>query len=334
MIRHQLLPRFQRKKNEKPIKEKVNYEPKNIEKSSVVNESVSQTKKNGEKKEKNNRVKTIFVGLFIFAILMGAIIALPFLNEYITTKENKNNNSNVTNQNSTPTSGNQEFESNLDVTKALTTIKDYKNYQYQNMNNVYTKDNKNQPLSIKNNYTYLFNETKFGIEINKVVSDFSYDTKDYYEKLDDKYNIYLNDITTKTYSKKNTTVEEFNNISNMYPKMMEYLISNYKLVEEKEVKVGNETHVDITLKVSKEILNYLSIETERIQNKLDVSKLSIDYIEVDLLFDKNDKLYRIEFEVDDKFAYQEALENEVESALIKYVFTDFNKVQDIELPKL
>lgn len=316
---------------EEPINEKVLQEVSYVEQIPTTNESVIENDEKKHKKEKNKRGKAIFAGIFIFVILMGAIISLPFLNEYVINKENSN--SNNINQNNTSV-GKQEFKSNIDVKKALNHIKDYNNYQYQNLSNVYTKDNKNQPLSIKTNYTYLFNETKFEIETNKVVADFSYDTKDYYEKLDDKYNIYLNDITTKTYSMKDTTKDEFVSLSSMYPKMMEYLISNYKIVNEKEVKVGTETHIDITLKVSKEILKNLLVETERIQNKLDVSKLSMEFIEVDLLFDTNNKLYRIEFEIEDKFAYQENLENEVESAILKYVFTDFNKVQDIELPTL
>jgi len=120
----------------------------------------------------------------------------------------------------------------------------------------------------------------------------------------------------------------------MFPKMIDYLIANHKVVKEKQIIVGKEKHIDITLKVSKDILNNLSVGTERIQNKLDVSKLSVEFIEVDLLFDTKGKLYRIEFEVEDKFAYHEVIDSEVESALLKYVFTDFNKIPDIELPTL
>ena len=306
-------------------------QPKSIIEEPIKEEIQPEIKE--EKKEKHKRGKAIFVGIFIFAILMGAIIALPFLNDYVNSRSNTLG-SNTNKQNNETTKENEEFESNIDVTSVLTSIKDYKNYQYQNMNDVYTKDNKNQPLSIKNNYTYLFNETKFGIQINKVVADFSYDTKDYYEKLDEKYNLYVNDITTKTYTVQNTTVEEFDNIYNMFPKMIDYLIANHKVVKEKQIIVGKEKHIDITLKVSKDILNNLSVGTERIQNKLDVSKLSVEFIEVDLLFDTKGKLYRIEFEVEDKFAYHEVIDSEVESALLKYVFTDFNKIPDIELPTL
>lgn len=317
---------------EEPIKEEI--QPEIKEQPLFVNEQVLDNNKiKEEKKEKHKRGKAIFVGIFIFAILMGAIIALPFLNDYVNSRSNTLG-SNTNKQNNETTKENEEFESNIDVTSVLTNVKDYKNYQYQNMNDVYTKDNKNQPLSIKNNYTYLFNETKFEIEINKIVADFSYDTKDYYEKLDEKYNLYVNDITTKTYTVQNTTVEEFDNIYNMFPKMIDYLIANHKVVKEKQIIVGKEKHIDITLKVSKDILNNLSVGTERIQNKLDVSKLSVEFIEVDLLFDTKGKLYRIEFEVEDKFAYHEVIDSEVESALLKYVFTDFNKIPDIELPTL
>ena len=321
---------------DEPVKEEI--KPENNTQQVYVNEQVFNSdnkifdKKKEVKKEKGKRGKSIFVGIFIFVILAGAIIALPFLNEYVNNKTRENYNQN--NCNDITNSTTNDFKSNIDIKKVLTEIKEYRNYKYQNINDIYTKDNQNQPLSIKNSYTYLFNETKFGIEINKKVADFSYETKDYYEKLDDKYNLYINDITTKTYSLKDTTIDEFNNIYNMYPKMIDYLIANYKLVSEKQVKVAQKEHINITLKVSKEMLNNLLIETNRIQNKLDVSKLSSEFIEVDLLFNENKKIYKIEFSIEDKFAYQEALDGEVESAIIKYIFTDFNKIDDIKLPEL
>ena len=321
---------------EEPVKEEIKQE--NNTQQVYVNEQVFNVdnkivnEKKEEKTEKVKSGKSIFVGILIFVILIGAIFSLPFLNEYVNKKTRENYNQNNFNSNTNNTS--KEFKSNIDITNTLNTIKEYRNYKYQNINDIYTKDNQNQPLSIKNSYSYLFNETKFGIEINKTVADFSYETKDYYEKLDEKYNLYINDITTKTYSVKDTTVDEFNNIYNMYPKMLDYLISNYKLVSEKQVKVENKQHINITLKVSKEILNNLLIETNRIQNKFDVSKLTIEFIEVDLLFNENKKLYKIEFSIEDKFAYQEELDGEVESAMIKYVFTDFNKIEDIKLPEL
>lgn len=287
------------------------------------------------KEKTKGRGKTIFVGILIFAILLGVIIALPFINDYVNKKENIqiiNNNDNNDNNNSTNTT--QDFKSNIDVKKALESIKNYKNYQYQNINIISIKDNTEQLMTIKNNYVYNFNETMFEVLINKTVVDFSYEVKDYYEKLDDVYNLYVNDITTKAYTKKNTTKEEFDSIINIFPNMINYLIENYNVNEEKQIKVGNEQHTDITLKVSKEIINNMSIETNRIQNKIDSNKLEEGFIFVDLLFDKNNNLYKIEIEIEDKNAYQEQIENSVESAILKYIFTDFNKIADITLPTL
>ena len=296
-----------------------------------VVENKKETSKNDKIKQNKGRGKAIFIGILIFAILLGTIIALPFLNDYI--NNNQINGNSIQNQtNNISNTSTEEFKSNIDVSEALEEVKDYKNYQYQNINTISTKDNTDQILSLKNSYTYLFNETKFNIKINKVVADFTYDVEDYYEKLDETYNLYINDITTKTYTKNITTKEEFDMISNIFPNMINYLINNYKIEEEKQVKVDNEDHIVITLKVSKDIINNLSIETDRIQNKIDTTKLSEDFIYVDLLFDEDDKLYKIEIEIEDKFAYQEQIENEVESAILKYTFTDFNKIEDITLP--
>jgi len=276
--------------------------------------------------------KSVILGIFIFAMLFGAIIALPFISNYVHKKElNKQNNSEPINNIS---STNEEFRSNIDVKKALNGIKDYRNYQYQNINAISTKDNTEQLISIKNNYVYSFNETKFEVYINKIVADFSYEIKDYYEKLNDDYNLYINDITTKTYTKKNTAAEEFDRLISVFPNMINYLINNYNVSEEKLLKVGNEEHIDITLKVSKDIVNNMSVETDRIQNKIDSTNLEQEFVYVDLLFDEEQKLYRIEIEIEDKNAIQEQLENTVESAILKYIFTDFNKTVDITIPEL
>ena len=309
-------------KTSDPIKKEVFVDDKVLDEKPKTNNS-------GAKKQKG-RGRAIFIGILIFAILLGAIIALPFLNDYVNKRQNSSNLNQVENNSNKTTT--EEFKSNIDVGKALSSIKDYKNYQYQNINTISTKDNTEQLLTIKNNYIYNFNETKFEVSINKVVADFSYDVKDYYEKLDDVYNLYINDITTKSYNKRTTTEEEFNNLINIFPNMINYLMGNYKVTEEKEIKVGNENHIDITLKVSKDILNYLSIETDRIQNKIDPNVLSEDFVNVDLLFDENEKLYKIEIEIEDQNAYEEPMENNVESAILKYIFTDFNKIQDITLP--
>lgn len=294
-----------------------------------VTEEKSKPKKNKDKT--NSKWKSILLGVLIFVSLFVAIIALPFISNHVNKKASSQNiNQTGGNANSTT----EEFKSNIDVKKALQSIKDYKNYQYQNINTISTKDNTEQLMSIKNNYIYSFNETRFEVYINKTVADFSYEIKDYYEKLDDIYNLYINDVTTKTYTKKNTIVEDFDKLTNMFPNMINYLINNYNVSEEKLLKVGNEKHIDITLKVPKDIVNNMSVETDRIQNKIDSTKLEQDFVYVDLLFDKNEKLYRIEIEIEDKNASQELLENSVESAILKYIFTDFNKTVDITLPTL
>lgn len=288
----------------------------------------SKTKK--REKKSNNRLKTTLIGVLIFIILTGVIIALPFISSFVNSDKN-NKQENNTNNNSATT---QEFKSNIDVKKALEDIKEYKNYQYQNMNIISTKDNTEQLVTIKNNYIYSFNETKFEIAINKTVADFTYELKDYYEKLDDVYNLYINDVTTNTYTKRNTTVDEFNKLSNVFPSMIDYLINNYNLHEEKLLKIGNEEHIDITLKVSKDIVNNMSVETDRVQNKIDCTKLEQDYIYVDLLFDEDNKLYKIEIEIEDANAAEEQIENTIETAILRYIFTDFNKTVDITLPSL
>ena len=82
-------------------------------------------------------------------------------------------------------------------------------------------------------------------------------------------------ITTKTYTKKNTTGEEFDKLTNMFPNMINYLINNYNVSKEKLLKVGNEEHIDITLKVPKEIVDNMSVETDRIQNNSKRRKKSV-----------------------------------------------------------
>jgi len=290
----------------------------------------SKTKIEKEEKQQKGRFKTIIVGILIFVVLLGAIIALPFISSYVNTKENTQKSNNENKDINTI----EKFVSNIDVEQVLQNIKDYKNYQYQNINIISTKDNTEQLMSIKNNYTYGFNETKFEVHINKTVADFSYEAKDYYEKLDNVYHLYINDITTKTYTKKNTTVDEFNKIASIFPNMINYLMRNYSVTEEKLLKVGNKQHIDITIKTSKEIINYMSVETDRIKNKIDFNNLEQEFVYVDLLFDEDEKLYKIEIEIEDKNASQEQLENSIESAILKYVFTDFNKVTDITLPNL
>ncbi|MBE6153020.1 MAG: hypothetical protein E7166_02160 [Firmicutes bacterium] len=281
-------------------------------------------------KQKSNSKRTI-VGILIFVILLGTIISLPFISNYFNTI-NKNNKSNNTTNVSNVIKEN--YKSNIDVEKSLQTINNYKNYQYKNINIITTKDNTGQLMSIKNNYTYSFNETKFELYVNKTVVDFSYEIRDYYEKLDNVYNLYINDVTTNTYSKRNTTIDEFDKIINMFPNAINYLMRNYSVTDEKLIRVDNKEHTDITIKTPKEIINYLSLETDRIQNKVNINSFEQEYVYVDLLFDENEKLYKIEIEIEDKNASQEQLETDVESAILKYIFTDFNQINDIVLPNL
>ena len=303
-----------------------------IEDNLPVDNKTEDRKEKKTKRKFSKRGKSILSGILIFIILFAVIITLPFMSSIVNQRTTEEQNNQISNNNTNTV--NKEFKSNIDVKKKLGQIKQYKNYQYQNINIISTKDNKEQLMSIKNNYIYSFNETKFEVYANKVIADFPYETKDYYEKLDDVYNLYVDDITTKTHNKRNTTSEEFDKLINMYPNVINYLIENYSVSEEKLLKVGNEEHVNITLKVSKEIVNYFSVETDRIKNKVDSTKLEQDFIYVDLLFDEDDNLYKIEIEIEDKNTCQETLEKEVESSILKYIFTDFNKTVDITIPSI
>lgn len=271
------------------------------------------------------KLKSVFIGLLILIILVSVIIFLPKINEYV-------NNNAIQNENIEKNTNNESYKSNIDVKSVLTKIKDYKNYKYQNTNDILTKDKNNNPLTIKSSYSYLFNETKLSVEINKEVADFSYVSKDYYEKLDDVYNLYVNDITTNTYTKKTSTVEEFESLQNIYPNVINYLIDNYKIVDETLISTSDGNKISINLKVPVEILNYLSLKNDRIQNNIDISKATITHINVELLFSTDKKIEKISFEVEDKALYHEELDSEVESSLLKYSFTELNKIEDISLP--
>ena len=86
------------------------------------------------------------------------------------------------------------------------------------------------------------------------------------------------------------------------------------------------------MKVPVEILKYFSVETDRIQNNIDISKATTEFITAELLFDEDEKLEKIEFIVEDKNLYQEKLDEEVESSVLKYSFTELNKIEDLSLP--
>ena len=191
-----------------------------------LNIDKTDTKENIEPKKKTKRklkVRSIIAGILILGILISVIIALPKINEYVNEQARKEHES----ANNTP--ANDNFKSNIDIKEVLTKISEYKSYKYETTNDILTKDKNNNPLTIKTSYTYLFNETKFSVDINKIVSDFTYKSKDFYEKLDDVYNLYVNDITTDTYTKRITTDEEFNKLQNIYPNVINYLSNNYKI---------------------------------------------------------------------------------------------------------
>lgn len=286
---------------------------------------------------KKKSITSIIVLIIVFLLLIGAIFALPYINDYFDEKKLKvNNTDNSLNTNNTNETQDKEndIKTSIDIKSALSKIKDIKSYTYENEIDVYVKDKKEETLAIKNNNKYSFNETKYKVEINKVVADFSYDAIDYYEKINDNYYMYLNDMTTNEYTKSETTLEKFNVIYNIFSNTIEYLINDNEVIKERQIKVDNENHANITLKTNIDILKQLSFETSRIQNKIDISKLIIDNVNIDLYFDKNKDLYKIEFNVEDKNIYQDDIDGEIESAVSKYTFSNFNKIKDIEIPEI
>lgn len=322
-------PKIEKKKES--TKEKV-VENKKVEKKENTKEK--NNIKEPKKKEKKS-IKPIIISTLVFLLLFGVVFALPFISDYFESK--KKTTTNTTQNNNTNNKDNNEisnYKSGIDVTKSLEDIKDMKSYTYENYIDVYVKDNKNQTLTIKNNYTYSFNETKYKIKMNKIVADFSYDTTDYYEKLDDNYYFYINDITTKEYNKEDINLDKFNILYNVYGNTINYLINNYEIINEKQITVDDKTHINITLKSPLELLNNQSVETTRIQNRVDISKLSIDSVNVDLYFDENKELYKIEFTIEDKNAYQESIDGKIESSIVRHTFKDFNKIKDITMPEL
>jgi len=306
---------------------------KNETNKKILQDKKEITNKQILKKEKKG-IKPILISILVFLLLFAVVFALPFITDYFESQKNlKPNIPNNTNPNEND-KVTQNYKSGIDVTKSLEKIKNMKSYTYENHISVYVKDNKNQTLTIKNNYTYSFNETKYKVETNKIVADFSYDTIDYYEKLDDNYNFYINDITTKEYSVENISIDKFNILYNVYGNTITYLINNYEIINEKQITVDDETHINITLKTSLEILNNQSVETTRVQNKVDITKLSIDSVNVDLFFNKNKDLYKIEFVIEDKNAYQESIDGQIESSVVRHTFKNFNKIKDIVIPEI
>lgn len=287
---------------------------------------------------KKKSIASIIVMIIVFLLLILAIFALPYVTEFLDKDKAINNqtsnNTEQTNQENNTIENNGEFKSGIDVEKALTDVKDIKSYSFENVTDVYVKDKNSETLSIKNDNIYSFNETKYKIEMNKLVADFSYDTVDYYEKLDNTYNSYLQDITTKEYTKLEINVDGFNTIYNLFPNTIDYLIEDNEVENEKQINVNGENHINITLNTSIDILKNLSFETNRIQNKIDISKLSIDGVNVDLYFDQDKNLYKIEFSIEDKNIYQEDIDGDIESAVSKYTFEDFNEIKDISIPSI
>lgn len=322
-------------------KENKTLEENNKKLAKKVEEIEKEKKVDNPPKEKPKRkTKSIIVVTLVFLLLLSFVIVLPFISDYFEAKKNPvnnnptNNNNKVNEETNKDKEDNTNFKSNIDVENVLTKIKDTKNYKYQNSIDVYINDKKNQPLSIKNNYLYSFNETKYKVEMNKVVADFSYNTTDYYEKLNEEYYSYINDITTKEYSKETIDEDRFNSIYNMFNNTINHLINNNTVSSEKEITVENKTHINITLTTSVDILKNLSVNTPRIQNRMDTSKLSVKEIKAQLYFNENKELYKVELTVEDPNAYQETIDGKIESSVIKHEFSDFNKIKDIELPNI
>ncbi len=286
---------------------------------------------------KKKSIASIIVMIIVFLLLIGAIFALPYVTEFLeknkagNTQTSNNTETTQTEENNT-TENDNDFKSDIDVEKVLTEIKDIKSYSFENVTDVYVKDKNSETLSIKNDNIYSFNETKYKVEMNKLVADFSYDTVDYYEKLDNTYNSYLQDITTKEYTKSQITSDAFNAVYNLFADTIDYLIEDNEITNEKQINVDGESHINITLSTSIDILKNLSFETNRIQNKIDISKLVIDEVKVELYFDQDKNLYKIEFNVEDKNIYQEDIDGEIESAVSKYTFENFNEIKDISIP--
>ncbi|MBQ7140257.1 MAG: hypothetical protein IJO32_01985 [Bacilli bacterium] len=308
-------------------------------KQSIKNETSKKESKTNEKKQikEKKSIKPVIISILVFLLLFGVVFALPFISDYFEAQKNPTNkNHNNTNLNNNNENNNEisNYKSGIDVSESLEKIKSMKSYTYENHIDVYVKDNKNETLTIKNNYTYSFNETKYKVEMNKVVADFSYDTVDYYEKLDDNYYFYINDITTKEYNKENVNLDKFNILYNVYGNTINYLINNHEVINEKQINVDDKTHINITLKTPLQLLNNQSVETTRIQNRVDISKLSIDSVNVELYFNENKELYKIEFSIEDKNAYQESIDGEIESSIVRHTFKDFNKVKDIIIPEI
>lgn len=116
--------------------------------------------------------------------------------------------------------------------------------------------------------------------------------------------------------------------------MIDYLIKDNRIVAEKQIIVDDNNHINITIKTDANMLENLSFETDKIQNKIDISKLDIDGIEIELYLDENKDLYKIEFSIEDKNIYQKDIDGDIESIISKYTFDNFNKVKDISLPSI
>ena len=337
---------------EKEIVEKSDNSKKNNESENTSNEK-RDTKEENQKNDttvsnndnvvvkevvvKKRSVLPTIIMIFVFILLIGAIFALPYINEYFETGQlpgssNKNSNTDTPIDNTQEKDEEKTFSSGIDVKEVLSDIKNIKSYKYENLTSVYVTDEKNEKFTMENNLTYSFNDTKYKVDMNINIADFKYDVTDFYEKLDDKYYIYQNDITTNKYNKDELNQDKFNTIYNLFNNTINYLETNYEIESEKQLD-NNET-IDITLKTNKDILKNLSYETSRVENNIDTSKLSINEVIVDLYFDSSKELTRIEFTIEDKNIYQNEIDGTIESAVSKYTFSDFNEIKDIELPNI
>ena len=315
--------------------------PPSIEEEIIIDDEQKKVVKNknfSEKKDssKNKNIKSSIVMIIVFILLIGSIVALPYVTEFFENIKTINSTPNVNSAQKENIDNTKEdnFVSNIDVFQSLNNIKDIKSYMYENTIDIYVKDDNNETVSIKNNNVYSFNETKYKIETNKLMADFSYESIDYYEKLDDVYYEYLYDITTKEYTKTEIILDKFNIIYNIFSNMINYIIDDYTIDNEKQIVVDEKNHTNIAIKTSIDMLKNLSFENSKIQNIIDISKLTISDILIDLYYDENKDLYKIEFIIEDKDIYQDSVEGEIESVVSKYSFDGFNKIEDITLPNI
>jgi len=303
-----------------------------VKKDVEINKNINQEKidvKNDGNVASSNKKNTasIIIIIFILILLISIVFALPYIKEFLEPDKKSVNNQTI--ETIKTNKLNKKYVSNIDVKTELLKIRDIKSYMYQNVINIYVENKNSKKDIIKNDYKYLFNETKYKVEINKIDSNNSYEVIDYYEKLDDVYIIYTQDSENKNYAKSETTLDKFNFAYDIFPNVIDYLVENYEIDNEKQININNKNHINITLKTNIDVLN----TTQKIENNIDISKSILDEIYVDLYFDETNDLYKIEFNIEDKNIYNNK-DGEVKSVVSKYIFDEFNEVKNITLPNV